>query len=75
MKAILEFNLDDVSDRLAHKRCVNATNAYIALFEVNEKLRQINKYGDGTDKVDVGELREIIFDIFDANGVNLDDLE
>jgi hypothetical protein len=75
MKAILEFNLDDVSDRLAHKRCVNAANAYIALFEVNEELRQINKYGDGTDKVDVGELRETIFDIFDANGINLDDLE
>ena len=75
MKANLEFDLEDFSDRLAHQRCVSATNAYLALHELGEKFRQINKYGDGSDKVNVEDLRQTFFDILDANNINLNDLE
>lgn len=45
MKAKLEFDLDDPSDRKAHKRCVDATNAYIAIQAIDDHLRKITKYG------------------------------
>lgn len=44
MKAILEFDLEDPSDRKTHARCVNATNAYIAMHEFGNILRQYTKY-------------------------------
>jgi len=44
MKAKLEFDLEDYSDKLAHKRCVSATDAYIALHNIDNKLREYVKY-------------------------------
>jgi hypothetical protein len=44
MKAKIEFDLDDPSDKLAHKRCTNATEAYIALHQIENELRSIVKY-------------------------------
>lgn len=44
MKAKLEFDLDDPSDKLAHKRCINATDAYIALHKIDSELRAMVKY-------------------------------
>jgi hypothetical protein len=44
MKAILEFDLDDPSDKRSHKRCINATNAYIAMHEFDNLLRKYIKY-------------------------------
>lgn len=44
MKAILEFDLEDPSDKLSHRRCTNATNAYIAMHEFSNILRQYLKY-------------------------------
>lgn len=45
MKAKLEFDLEDCSDKLAHRRSVNATNAYLALYEIDNLLREMTKYG------------------------------
>lgn len=47
MKAKLEFDLDDPSDRRAHLRCTKATEAYIALFNIDNKLREYVKYEKG----------------------------
>lgn len=47
MKAILEFDLDDPSDRNSHKRAISADNAYIALHEIDNMLREYVKYGKG----------------------------
>jgi len=44
MKAKLEFDLDDPSDRLAHKRAVSATDVYIAINDLDNHLRQMLKY-------------------------------
>jgi len=70
MKAKLEFNLDDWSDRFAHKRCVNATDAYIALFNISncitelwdicepnsELERIIHKINAAMEDIDLGDL-------------------
>lgn len=34
MKAILEFDLDNPEDRMAHSRCIKATEMAVALFEI-----------------------------------------
>lgn len=44
MKAKLEFDLDDLSDRMAHKRAISATDVYIMLNEFDNYLRQMVKY-------------------------------
>jgi hypothetical protein len=44
MKAKLEFDLDDPSDRKEHIRAVKATQAYICLHDIAEDLRNIKKY-------------------------------
>lgn len=46
MKAILEFDLNDPHDKLAHKRATSSTDAYIALHEIaNTIFRPARKYG------------------------------
>lgn len=44
MKAILEFDLEDPSERLSHRRCINATGAYIAIHEFDNILREYIKH-------------------------------
>jgi len=41
MKAILEFDLNEMDDSMAHKRCAKATDMAIALWEIayNTKKR------------------------------------
>lgn len=56
MKAILEFDLDEVSDINAHKRCVSATDAYIALHEITSLLRRYTKY---MHTIDIGQEWEL----------------
>lgn len=44
MKAILEFDLNEHHDKLAHNRAVKATNAYLALYDLEMEFRNITKY-------------------------------
>lgn len=70
MKATLEFDLSDHDDKLAHKRAVESTSAYIALFEIREYLRRMHKYGEN----DISDIYAGVCDII-SNNVNMDDLE
>ena len=53
MKATIEFDLDDPSDRKAHRRCANATNAFLALHDIDNMLRNYTKYRKEIDSGDV----------------------
>lgn len=91
MKAKLEFDLDDFSDRKAHKRCVSATNAYIALYKIaNEIFRPNRKHGyekeieelfDALgDDAEIGteivdKLETKFYNIIEELGLDLDDLD
>ncbi len=44
MKAILEFDLDEHEDRLAHKRAISATDVYLALHDIDNEFRKMIKY-------------------------------
>ena len=74
MKATLKFNLDDSSDRSAHKRCLAATDAFFALHDISARLRELDKYGE-TDKVSIEMVRSDFYAILQDRDINLDDLE
>jgi hypothetical protein len=57
MKATLEFNLPE--DRAEHLRAVHAGTAWCALFEVDNRLRNLLKYGISNDSSYEQELSEI----------------
>lgn len=70
MKAILEFDLSDADDLRHHKECVAANSIVIAIWEFDQKLREIVKYNeheseqfiDGVDKA-----RSLLREILDEN--------
>ena len=57
MKATLEFNLPE--DRAEHLRAVHAGAAWCALFEVDNRLRNLLKYGTSKESSFEQELSEI----------------
>lgn len=57
MKAILEFNLPE--DASEHFRAVNAGAAWSALYDIDNRLRSILKYGLDKDSSYEKELTEI----------------
>ena len=80
MKAILEFNLDDHDDRLAHMRCVKALDMSLALWEIkyNLKRKLENSFLD-EEKDDMyfkalDTIFDKICDEINDRGINLDDL-
>jgi hypothetical protein len=40
MKAILEFDLNDLDDREAHSRCVKSTDLALVICDIQSKLRK-----------------------------------
>jgi hypothetical protein len=57
MKATLEFNLPE--DQAEHLRAVHAGAAWCALYEVDNRLRNLLKYGTSKDSSYEQELSEI----------------
>ena len=49
MKAKLEFDLDDFDDRMAHERCVKATDMALVLWELNTNSYRALTSGYGED--------------------------
>lgn len=80
MKAILEFDLDDADDRMAHLRCVKATDMALVLWEILTNMEKSVTYevenfdvdSDPTDGV-YAAFRNIR-DVCHEKGINIDDL-
>jgi hypothetical protein len=75
MKAILEFNLpdDDQDFTLAN----NASKYWSSLWELDQHLRGLTKYGELSDDVykALTETRDKLREIMSDNGVSLDDVK
>ena len=77
MKAKLEFDLDDYDDRMAHERCVKATDLALVLWELTHNsyrgltngYDEDDGYHKGVDAV-YDRLRELL----DEHGVTIDKL-
>ena len=77
MKAILEFDLNDIDDRLNHLRAIKADNAYSSLYEITVFLRQQNKILENSDASDevfdlLNHITSYVKDILSDNGIDLD---
>jgi len=75
IKAILEFTLPE--DRCEHIISVNAMNWALVAWEMNNKLRNISKYGQEEEwnYETVDKIRDLLFEIIDDHGVSLDMIE
>jgi hypothetical protein len=64
MKAILEFDLNDNDDEMAHRRCIESTKMAVALFDIlNNAWRNVETVEDYQENINAY-----------CEGINLDDL-
>jgi hypothetical protein len=71
MKGILEFDLNEPDDIIAHKRCVKALDLTLALWDIDQYLRSESKYKD--NKM-AQEIREKMSEIMGEYGLTFDNL-
>jgi hypothetical protein len=78
MKAILEFNLDEVDDSIAHKRCVSSLDMILVLWEMDQHLRSMTKYAPDTMSQETYnaliKVREKLREEMDERGLMFDNL-
>ena len=68
MKAILEFNLPEESEE--HLTAVKATDWQMALWDVDQKLREIVKHGDDDKQADwAQEIRDYLYEQLNDRGL------
>lgn len=72
-KAILEFDLSDPDDVIAHRRAIKAQDAYFVLAEMNEWLRLLVKHSDPKDHPPLDEVRTKLHAFLLERGVDLED--
>ncbi len=76
-KGILEFDLNEPDDILAHKRAVKATDMAIALFQFGHNTKKghewkLDKYETKEDLLDA--VYEQFWEILDEHNIRLDDI-
>ena len=80
MKAKLEFDLDDIDDRMAHFRCVKATDMAIVLFQITHNLKKrlehrFESQPQPRDEFDgLEEVFREIHNLLEDNNINIDEL-
>jgi hypothetical protein len=80
MKAVLEFDLNDLEDRMSHMRCVKSLDMSIVLFEltINLKKKLENRFENEPQERDefdgIDETFREIHNLLDKHGINIDEL-
>jgi hypothetical protein len=75
MKATLEFDLDNVDDRMAHLRCVKALGMALVLWEIQHNLdRHLYDKEDECYNNGVNDCLQKIFKLMDDRGININEL-
>jgi len=75
MKGILEFNLNDPDDAMAHLRCVKSLDMAIALFDIINIKSNLKHQLDGLDKQKaINLIFDAITDAVSERGVNINEL-
>ena len=68
MKATLEFNLPEEYDE--HMNALQGLTWQMVLMNVDNKLREISKYGDDGDKADwAQEIRDYLYEEMNERGL------
>ncbi len=74
MKAILEFNLDEEEDRLAHERCVRSLDMALALWEIDAKVNRMWDECEDGKHIDADFFIESFKEILAVRNILLDNL-
>ena len=77
MKAKLEFDLDNPDDKMAHMRCVKATDMALMLWDIKQKIRSKLKYNEDLSEDELHQwevMQDEFYSIADDCGINLDEL-
>ena len=77
MKAKLEFDLDNPDDKMAHMRCVKATDMALMLWDIKQKIRSKLKYSEDLSEDELHQwevMQDEFYSIADDCGINLDEL-
>lgn len=76
MKAILEFDLNEPEDEMAHLRCVKSLDMMLVLWEMDQHLRAITKYAPDTQSDEVHKellnVRNKLHEFMDERGLTFD---
>lgn len=70
--ATLWFALDDSSDEATFRRAANADNAFSALWEVSQYLRELDRYSE-EEMHSIDKIRSRFHEILGEENVDLDD--
>ena len=75
MKATLEFDLDERFDKEAHTRAVKATEAYLVIFHMHEKL--VRLFNDSDNSVEISIANKLLTELNDEMeryGISFNDI-
>jgi len=75
-KAILEFNLDEHDDQVAHLRAVKSLDMALTLWDMDQYLRGLIKYGELDHNVydALQAARDKLFELKSKHSIDLDEL-
>lgn len=77
MKAILEFNMDEFDDVVAHKRATKSLDVLLVLYDFDQHLRSELKYNENLSEEEyekLDKLRDKLYEIMNERNVSLDEL-
>ena len=75
MKAILEFDLNDHDEKMAHKRCLSSDSLCSVLHLIGQWLRGEIKYGNNEIRADhLQEVRDKLHEYMDNENINLEEI-
>lgn len=74
MRATLSFNLDDLDDFIAHKRCIKSLDMALALWDFSGKLRHIVDTSEDGKWVDEDDVWKAWNEIMEKYNLNLNEL-
>jgi hypothetical protein len=74
MKGTLEFDLSDAGDAERHRQAVHAQDAYLALLDIAEALRNLDRFGQYTEGESelIAKIRNEFHEALASRGINLD---
>jgi hypothetical protein len=76
MKATLEFNLDELDDRVAHLRATLATDLALCLYAIKDELRTKVKYAPDSISEDEYatwvKAQKMVFEQLSIHNIDLD---
>jgi len=77
-KAILEFNLDDVDDNMAHLRAIKSLDLALAIWDITHNTKKSLEWSMEDKDIDKYEALDMVFEkiyeILEEHKINIDEI-